>query len=59
MTISKQQIALEFCVPRWCNGSVPVNRPSGWMFESLTQWSNFEVIKVLYVINKLLASFRT
>ena len=56
-TISKQQIALQASVPRWCNGSAVVRRTSGWWFESLTQQENFEVSKVLYEISKLLAAF--
>ena len=58
MAISEQQIALEFSVPRWCNGRTAVYRPSGWWFETLMQCRNFEVSKVLYDISKL-ASFRT
>ena len=57
MTISKQQIALEASVPLWCNGSALACRPRGWWCESLMQQGNFEVIKVLYDISKLLASF--
>ena len=59
MTISKQQIPLEVCVPRWCNGNAPTYTPNGSKFESLTERCNFEVSKVLYDISKLLALFRT
>ena len=66
LTISKQLIALEVCLPRRCNGSVHASLQTEWLVVRVSRQNfalalrrNFEVSKMLYDISKLLASFRT